>query len=63
MTRIPAKDCVINNYFRDTIDPVWYRLEYCRKNCKLRCLKDLPYKQIKEVKDVITGGQKRGLGF
>lgn len=35
---LPKKECIINSYFIDSNDSKFNRLEYCLKNCGLKCL-------------------------
>lgn len=36
---LPKRDCSVNNIAIDSINPIYYRCEYCLKNCGFKCLK------------------------
>ena len=44
------KDCIINTYFIGE-NAVFYRLEYCRKNCNYKCCKGEDYKKKEDRND------------
>ena len=46
--KLPIKDCVVNEYFKDAINSNEKRLEYCNKNCVKRCLNNMEYKKRNE---------------
>lgn len=46
ISKLPVKDCIINNIFVGCKNDNYYRLEYCKKNCRYRCLKKMDYKKI-----------------
>ena len=48
MSKLPIKDCIINNYFVGTDNPEFWRLKYCKENCNYKCINQKPYKKIKE---------------
>jgi hypothetical protein len=39
------KDCIINEYFVDSNNPIEERIKYCRVNCGLKCRLGIPYKK------------------
>lgn len=39
------KDCIINEYFIDSKDPIKERLKYCKKNCNFKCNNKKQYKK------------------
>lgn len=45
--KLPVEDCLINEYFKDSINPIKERVEYCQKNC-LRCVNNMEYKRKNE---------------
>ena len=51
-THLIRKDCIINDYFKDSKNPQLERQKYCRKNCGFKCLKGVEYKK--------KGGEQNG---
>lgn len=43
---LPVSDCVINNFFDNSNDPLYYRIEYCIENCKFKCKYGKLYKKV-----------------
>jgi hypothetical protein len=42
----PIKDCIINEYFLDTPNPLKHQLKYCKTNCRYKCITHKEYKKI-----------------
>lgn len=47
--KLPVRDCIINEFYRNANDPIYYRMEYCKKNCRYRCLNNADYKKKEGV--------------
>jgi len=44
--KIPRKDCEINIWFTDSINPKYHQEKYCKENCNFKCKKGQLYKKI-----------------